>query len=363
MVFLLSIMVFTGILVVLSALLIVAERLLVAYGICRISVNAGEKILDVDGGQTLLSALYDSEVFIPSACGGKGTCGHCKITVETGGGPVLPTETPFLSRLELRTGVRLACQLKVKEDLEVLIPEEFLAVRLYTAEVASARSLTHDIREIELSLVDPIEIDHHAGQYIQVRAPSPEGYVFRAYSISSPEYVKNRVQLIVKLVPGGIASTYLRDLRQGDQVVFTGPYGEFRLSEREDVEIVCVAGGCGLAPMKSIVHTLLARWPQRSCWLFFGCRTLQDVFYLDEMNRLAQDHPNFHVVCALSHQPGAGDAWPGETGLIHLSVEKHLPAHRKRQAFLCGPLPMIEAVTAVLKGKGLRSSDIYYDEF
>ena len=363
MVYLWAIMVFVGVLVGLSVLLIVAERLLINYGVCQIDINAGERGAEVDGGQTLLSALMGEEIFIPSACGGRGSCGYCKITILEGGGPVLSTETPYVSRKEIRSGVRLACQVKVREDLKVRIPEDLLNVRLYSATAESVVTLTHDIKQILLRLEEPAEISHRPGQYVQVQAPSPEGPVFRAYSISSPEYEPNVVELIVRLVPGGIGSTYLHNLREGDPVTFTGPYGEFELSEDPEVPVVCVGGGCGMAPMKNIIYSIYDRWLDRECWLFFGCRTSQDVFFLEQFDRLAAKHPNFHVIYALSDQPDSDEHWDGETGFIHLSVDKYLDSASRRQGFLCGPPPMIEAVTRVLEGKGLRSEDIFYDKF
>ena len=361
--YLLSVLVFVVLLVGLSMLLTVAERVLIDYGVCAIDVNAGERTLEVDGGQTLLEGLYANEIFIPSACGGQGTCGHCKIAVLDGGGPVLPTETPLLSRSELRSGVRLACQVKIRGDLRVRIPPELLDVKMFAATVASTRDLTHDIKEIRLALDEPPEIGHLPGQYVQIQAPSPEGPVYRAYSISSPVHEPAVVELNVRLVPGGIASTYLHSLAAGDAVTFTGPYGEFRLSEDPDTEIVCVGGGCGMAPIKNIVLSLYDRWPQRRCHLFFGVRATRDLFYLDLFRDLAARHTNFRFVCALSDPLAQGERWDGETGFIHLSVDRHLDPGAARQAFLCGPPPMVQAVTRVLEAKGLRPHDIFYDEF
>jgi len=352
-----------GLFTALAGGLILAERFLVTYGVCKITINSGMRVLEVAGGQTLLSTLYGEEIFIPSACGGRGSCGYCKVTVVSGGGPVLPTELPYLTRKEVRAGVRLACQLKVRQDLEVRIPEEILNVRLYTATVEATRSLTYDIKEISLALNDPPEISHRPGQYVQVQAPSPDGPVYRAYSISSPVYERDKVQLVVRLVPGGIGSTYLHGLRPGDTVQFTGPFGEFVLNEDPSVEVVCVAGGCGMAPVRNIIYTIYDRWPERSCWLFFGCRTTRDILYLDEYKELQRKHPNFHVVYALSDPLGPEEKWEGEIGFIHLSVDKYLKPGVRRQAFLCGPPPMIEAVTRVLEEKGVRPQDIFYDEF
>ncbi len=363
MVYLWSVLFFAGLAIALAALLMVAERLLINYGICNLDINAGEKPLEVNGGQTVLAALYANEIFIPSACGGQGTCGHCKIKITSGGGPVLPTETPLLTRKEVRSGVRLACQVKIREDIYVRIPAELLDVKMFTATVESSVELTYDIKEIRMRLEEPSEILQRPGQYVQVQAPSPDGPVFRAYSISSPVYENNIVQLVVRLVPGGIGSTYLHNVSPGDPISFTGPYGEFWLNEDPSVEIVCVGGGCGMAPMRNIIYTLYDKWPDRVCWLFFGCRTTHDIFYLEQLEELAKRHPNFHVVYALSDKLGEDEKWDGETGFIHLSVDKYLEPDVRRQAFLCGPPLMIEAVTRVLKEKGTSPDDIFYDEF
>jgi Na+-transporting NADH:ubiquinone oxidoreductase subunit F len=362
-IFLISIAVFAGLLTVLAAGLVVAERVLLRYGLCQVSINAGERVLEIEGGQTLLETLNAAKIYLPSACGGQGTCGYCKVAVLSGGGQVLPTELPLLSRKEIRAGVRLACQVKVRQALALRIPEDILNVQLYAAEVERTRDLTPDTKEIRLRLVAPPEIRHRPGQYVQVQAPSPDGPVWRAYSISSPVHEPAAVDLIVRLVPGGIGSTYLHNLKAGSPVVFTGPFGEFRLDEDPATEIVCVAGGCGMAPVANILDTLYRRWPDRRAWLFFGCRTAKDAFYLDKWQRLARAHPTLRVVYALS-EPGPGDAsWPGETGFIHLSVDKHLEPNVRRQAFLCGPEPMIEAVTRVLRDKGLGPGAIFYDKF
>jgi Na+-transporting NADH:ubiquinone oxidoreductase subunit F len=362
-IYLYSVLSFSSLVILLAAGLMIAERYLISYGICKLDINAGEKPLEVEGGQTLLASLYANDIFIPSACGGKGTCGHCKITVVSGGGPVLPTETPLLTRKEIRSGVRLACQVKVREDIYVRIPDEFLNVKMFTAKVESTRDLTHDIKEIRFILDDEQEISHRPGQYVQVQAPGPSGPEFRAYSISSPVYEPKAVELVVRLVPGGIGSTYLHNLQVGDAVVFTGPYGDFYLNEDPETEIVCVGGGCGMAPMKNIIYTLYDKWPDRTCWLFFGCRTTEDIFYLERFQKLQKKHPNFHVIYALSDELKPEEKWDGETGFIHLSVDKYLEEGVPRQAFLCGPPLMIEAVTRVLEEKGVRSDDIFYDDF
>lgn len=359
----LAIGVTTAVFVSLSVLLLVAERYLANYGVCSISVNEGSTLFELEGGGTLLSALYENKVFLPSACGGKGSCGYCKVTVKGGAGPLLPTEVPFLSRPEMRAGVRLACQVKVKEDLAIFLPEDLLNVKQYRAKVAAAEELTYDIREVTLDLVEPGTIRQKPGQYVQILAPGPDGDVFRAYSIASPSYVTDRVELVVRLVPGGIASTYIHGLEVGDDVIFTGPYGEFHLSEDAGTDVICVGGGAGMAPMKNIIHSIYATWPERRCTLYFGCRTLRDVFYLDQYQALAKRYPNFEVIYALSDPLVEEDRWRGDTGFIHLSVDKRFQPGRKNQAFLCGPPPMIDAVMEVLRNKGLNDADIFYDKF
>jgi Na+-transporting NADH:ubiquinone oxidoreductase subunit F len=360
----LAVAVTTGIFIALSVLLLIAERYLVNYGSCTISLNSGSTLFDQPGGTTLLAALYDHKVYVPSACGGKGSCGFCKVAVVSGGGPVLPTELPFVSRAEQRSGVRLACQVKVKQDIEIQVPEALLAVKEFRARVAAIRQLTYDIKEINLELIEPERIGHHPGQYIQLQAPDPDGgFIHRAYSISSPVYEDTKVQLVVRLVPGGIASAYVHRLAEGDEVVFTGPYGEFRISDDPDREIVLVGGGCGMAPLKNIVYTAESRWPGRRLKLFFGARSTRDIFYLDSYKELMADHPNLQVVYALSDPLAPEEQWDGQTGFIHISVDKYLDAGSKRQAFLCGPPPMIDAVMRILKDKGMREEDIFYDKF
>ena len=360
---LLAVAVTSGIFIGLSVLLLVAERYLANYGECNVSINEGSIVYTQEGGDTLLSSLYDHKIFIPSACGGKGSCGYCKVTVPKGGGPVLPTEVGFMTRTEIRSGVHLACQLKIKEDLEILIPEELLAVKEFKSRVSSVVTLTYDIKEINLELIEPEEIKHHPGQYVQIQAPGPGEVVHRAYSISSPTYESNVVQLIVRIVPEGIASTYLHNLKEGDEVSFTGPYGEFRLSDDPQTDIILVGGGCGMAPLKNIIYTVHSQWPERRVYLFFGARTTKDVFYLEGFEELKQIHPNLHVVYALSDPLEPEETWSGETGFVHLSVDKFLEAEGNRQAFLCGPPPMIEAVMEVLTNKGVKDEDIFYDKF
>jgi Na+-transporting NADH:ubiquinone oxidoreductase subunit F len=344
-----------------ASLLLIADRLLADYGPCEVAVNEEEPVT-VEGGCTLLEALYDNRVFIPSGCGGQGTCGHCKVVVLSGGGPLLPTELPFLTAEDIEAGVRLACQVKVKRDVRVRVREEYLHVQEFRAVVSAARAVTHDIRELRLRLLEPPAISFRPGQYVQVQVPTRRSAEHRAYSISSPPEQTREIELVVRLVPGGLGSTYLHRIEVGEELAFTGPYGDFALSEDPETEIVCVAGGCGIAPARSILRHATQRWPERPCALFFGVRTSRDVFYLEELEEAARRRPNLRVYYALS-EPERGTNWQGETGFIHLSVERHLEGRRPRQAFLCGPEPMIEATEEVLRARGVPEEMIYYDSW
>ena len=345
----------------LAAMLVIADRLLATYGPCRIAVNDEEPFV-VEGGQTLLDGLYRQRIFIPSACGGQGTCGFCKVTVLAGGGPVLPTEWPHLTPAEIARHTRLACQVKVRQDTIVRVRADYLNIEQFQATVLAARMLTHDTRELLLGLTEPGQIDFRPGQYVQVQVPGGGEPAYRAYSISSTPDDRGRIELIVRLVPGGLGSTYLHEVQPGEPVTFTGPYGDFVLAEDAETEIVCVAGGCGLAPMKSIIHHVHKRWPARRCTLFFGARTSRDVLYLQEFERLARRWPGLRVYYALS-EPEKGADWTGETGLIHRVVDKHLAETGSRQVFLCGPEPMVEAARDVLQAKNIGEDRIFYDKF
>ncbi|HUT26400.1 MAG TPA: FAD-binding oxidoreductase [Sumerlaeia bacterium] len=361
----LAILSFTVVVVGLSMLLDVAARKLQNYGLCVIDINDGEESVEIEGGATLLSSLGERKIFIPGACGGQGTCALCKVRVLDGGGPVLPTETPFLSRTERLEHVRLSCQVKVKTDMRVRMPAEYLRVQEYRATVESVTQQTVDIYTIRMKLVEPAELTFRVGQFIQVKAPNPKGGepVYRAYSISNPDNENNICELVVRLIPGGICSTYLcQTIKPGDEVIFNGPFGEFVLNEDPECELVCVGGGSGMAPMKSIVFSVLNKQPNRKVWLFFGCRAVKDIFYREMFEELEAKHPDFKVVYALSEMD-EGDQWDGETGFIHLAVDKMVEDGGRKQAFFCGPPLMSQAATAVMREKGCKKRDIFFDDF
>lgn len=346
---------------ILSALLLLASHRLANYGPCSVQINDQEPVV-IEGGGKLLDALYDQGIFIPSACGGQGTCGYCKVEHVSGGGPLLPTEMPYLSASEIESGVRLACQVKVKQDLQVRVKEAFLHIKEYRARVDEVTRLTHDTRELKLKLLEPATMQFRPGQYVQVLVPSKGERIFRAYSISSPPADDGSIELLVRLVPKGLGSGYLHRLEVGEELVFTGPYGEFELDDRVDVELICVGGGCGMAPMHSLIRHVAQQQPHRPCRLFFGAGTSDDIMYHKEFLALQEKLPAFEMHYALS-DPDASPEWDGERGFIHESVGKHVKEGAGKQAFLCGPPVMIEAVTRVLLAKGLTRDRIFYDEF
>ena len=344
----------------LAALLLVAERFLANYGPCRIDVNAGARKLDVRGGQTLLAALKNAGVFLPSACGGRGTCAYCKVKVSSGGGPVAPTETPLLTAGEVAADVRISCQLKVRGDMAVFVPEELLAVREYRGRVEKIRDLTHDVKELTIRLIEPGEIDFAAGQYVQLQVGGEP--VWRAYSISSPPQVRDAIELIIRLVPGGICTTWVfTKLREGDEVRFTGPYGSFGLSDGGG-GMVWIAGGSGMAPFWSMVRDMQRRGLRRRCTYFFGAVAARDLFLLRELKQLESQLDWLRFVPALS-RPAEGDDWSGQVGLITEVVARHVPDAADVEAYLCGSPGMIDAAVTVLRRKGIGEGRVFFDKF
>jgi Na+-transporting NADH:ubiquinone oxidoreductase subunit F len=349
---------------VLTVLLLLADATIANYGSCTVTVN-GEKRLTVEGGRSMLASMKQEQIFIPSACGGRGSCGLCKVVVLDGAGPLLPTELPWLSPEEQRAQVRLACQVKVKRDLQIRIPEALFSVRQYQTEVSSLIDLTHDIKQVTLKLLEPREITFSAGQYIQLEVPPyalTDEPVYRAYSVSSSAAQKDSVELEIRYVPNGICTTYVhRHLKVGDRVSINGPYGEFRLCD-SGREMICIAGGSGMAPIKSILLEMARTRNPRKCRYFFGARARRDLFLLDEMRQLEQTLPDFRFIPALS-APDEGDAWEGERGLITEVVSRHVSDASQAEAYLCGSPLMIDACVKILREKGIPEERIFYDKF
>jgi Na+-transporting NADH:ubiquinone oxidoreductase subunit F len=354
-----AILIMFGIAGILGILLVLADHFFSNYGKCKITIN-NEMEFIVDGGNSLLSGLFDNKIFIPSACGGKATCGFCKMIVAEGGGQVLPTELPFLTRADISKNVRLACQVKVKSDIKVIIPNEYLAINEFIAEIIDIEKLNYDTKEITLRLIEPKTASFRPGQYIQFRVPNTSEY--RAYSIASVPSEKDTIRLIVRLVLGGVCSTYIhQSLNIGDKISFTGPFGEFYLHEDSTNDIICIAGGCGMAPFRSIIYHLLEIGSTRNITFYFGARSKRDLYYIDEFYKLSEMHPNFKFIMALSEPEE--DKWVGEVGFIHQIVDKYTDNGENKEAYLCGPPPMIDATIDILLSKGFKKENIYFDKF
>ena len=349
---------------VLAGLLILAEKKILNYGTCHIDVNAGKKDLEIEGGSSLLSSLAEHNVFIPSACGGRGSCAYCKLKVLEGGGLVSPVEEPYLTPEELKDHVRLSCQVKVRKDLKVEIPEELFNVARFRTRLAHKKPLTHDIVELRMELLEPAEINFEAGQYVQLESAEYKGHesVMRGYSISSVPSDRNHLELIIRRVPDGICTTWVFDhLKEGQEVTFSGPYGFFHLSDT-DAPIICIAGGSGMAPIWSIVRHMKEHGIARPTTYFFGALTQQDLFFVEEFRQLEQECPWFTFVPALSKEP-EDSGWEGQRGLITEVVARHFPDTSKHEAYLCGSPGMIDASVVVLKTNGMPEENIFYDKF
>ncbi len=400
MVYIIAIVVLSGVGGFLAVLLVVSDYFFASYGECKIVVNEGAREYVVQGGGTLLSTLVENKLFVPSACGGKGTCGYCKVRVLSDIGPILPTESGLLTRIEMKRNVRLACQIKVKADIEIEVPEEYFLIKEFRTVVLKTVNVTHDIKEITLKLLDPPTIDLRAGKYVQVRIPREEGLrvmrgtyagmdfsnfdarkidpelipneksIYRGYSTSNAPEQKDVAELVVKLAPPppekpdappGIGSCYIWSWKEGDEVWITGPYGDFLVKDT-DRPCVFVGGGAGMAPMKAMILELFHNRTKRDVKFFYGARAKKDLFYDDIYRKLAEENENFEYTTALS-EPDPEDEWDGYTGFIHTIVEKCLDSFIGREYYLCGPPAMIDACVDMLHSKGVPDDDIAFDKF
>lgn len=395
--------VFTGLILLLAWGLMIASRKLVPSGPVRIHVNDGHKELVVPSGGTLLSSLAEQKIFLPSACGGGGTCALCKCVVKEGGGDILPTETGHINRREARAGWRLACQLKVKRDLRIEVPDEVLEIRKFEGRVRSNRNVATFIKELVVDLPAGMDLKFKAGGYIQIDVPpydisfrdfaveeqfrdawgrfklwdlrhASREPVTRAYSMANHPAEGNRVTLNVRIAtpppgvaaPPGIASTYIFNLKPGDPVVLSGPYGEF-FPKPTDREMVYIGGGAGMAPLRShIFDLLLTRKTTRKISFWYGARSKREIFYEEDFRALEKQFPNFRMQIALS-EPEPEDQWTGPVGFIHQVVlDRYLKDHADPQEieyYLCGPGPMISAVDRMLDQLGVEREMIAYDDF
>lgn len=355
---------FTILSAIFALLLTIADRTVNNYGDVKLTIN-DEKELDVKGGSSLLSTLIDEKIFIPSACGGKGTCGYCKVKVLEGGGPVLATELPFMSKEDLDSHTRLSCQCKVKQDIKIQIPDALFNVREYDAVVDRIVDLTDIIKLVRFKLPEGAEINFKPGQYVQLKAPIYEGSdeeVYRAYSIASSPTQKEYLELIIGYVPQGVATTYVhRHLELGDEVYINGPFGDFYYQDN-DREMIMVATGTGAAPILSLLNYMREHDIKRKATFYFGARRPKDLFMLDYFKELEETMYDFKFIPSLSGVTDE-DTWDGEVDRIDKAIERLLEDGDNKEAYLCGGAPMIDSVVKVLTSKGIPEELIYYDKF
>lgn len=398
-----SFAVVAGVVMILVLLLVLASKTLLPSGTVEIDINDGEKDLKVSPGTSLLSTLAANDIYLPSACGGAGTCAMCKCKVKEGGGDILPTEVGQVSKREAMEGIRLACQMKVKNDLKIDIPPEILEVKKFEGTVRSNRNVATFIKELVIDLPDDMELDFEAGGYIQIDIPEykisfsefdiEDEYrkdweqnnlfdlsatntepCFRAYSMANCPAEKGMVILNVRIatpppglnVPPGIASSHLFNLKPGDKVMMSGPFGDF-FARDTDHEMVYVGGGAGMAPMRSHLFDLLkTKRTTRKISFWYGARSKREMFYDEEFKQLESEFPNFSYHVALS-EPLPEDNWDGPVGFIHnVLFNEYLDNHPDPQEceyYLCGPPPMISAVNKMLYNLGVEEDMISFDDF
>jgi Na+-transporting NADH:ubiquinone oxidoreductase subunit F len=335
-----------------------------------IDINGSQRSINAEKGTTLLDALVARDIYLPSACGGRAICGQCKVKVLSGAGPVTKGEERLLSLEERRDGIRLACQVRTDADLSLDIPVAQLETKKHPGRVVSIRDLTHDTKEIGIKLRAGDAMPFQAGQFAQFVLPGagPAGeMIIRTYSMASPPSRPVDLEFNVRLVPNGAGSTYIHTrVREGDDLELIGPMGEFHLRER-DATMICIAGGSGMAPVKSILLDMRERRiVKRAVWFFFGAVTRKDLFYIDLFRDLEKSWPGFHFVPALSG-PEPGDGWTGETGLIPDVVERHLAGTIDRsapvEAYLCGGPGFLNASLKMLDRSGVAKENIHFDRF
>ena len=396
---------FTVTILALVVILLVAKSRLVASGAVEIVINDDpDHTLSAEGGRTLLGTQANNQIFIPSACGGQGTCGVCRVKVHEGGGAILPTELGHISRGEAREGCRLSCQVKVKEDMRIEIPPEVFNVRKWTCKVRSNHNVATFIKELVLELPEGEEVPFRAGGYIQIECPPHEvaykdfvveeeyredwdrfdqwRYVSkvpesieRAYSMANYPDEKGVIMLNVRVasppprepdVPPGIMSSYIFSLKPGDDVVISGPYGEF-FAKPTDNEMVFIGGGAGMAPMRSHIFDQFRRLATtRKVSFWYGARSLREAFYIDHFDAIASENENFEWHLALS-EPLEEDSWEGYTGFIHQVLhDNYLKDHDSPEDceyYICGPPMMNDAVIQMLTDLGVEPENIAFDDF
>ncbi|MEE3104552.1 MAG: NADH:ubiquinone reductase (Na(+)-transporting) subunit F [Acidobacteriota bacterium] len=402
----LGVLMFTFVIVSLVFVLLAARRSLVATGDVTIVINDDPtNTLQTVAGGTLLGTLATNKIFIPSACGGKGTCGVCTVKVNDGGGAILPTELSHVSRGEAREGVRLSCQVKVKQDMKIEVPPEVFSVQKWTCKVRSNHNVATFIKELVLELPVGENVPFRAGGYIQIECPpgvvpyrdfqieeeyrtdwdkfdlwrytsTVEEPVVRAYSMANYPEEKGVITLNVRIasppprgpegIPPGKMSSYMFSLKPSDDVVISGPFGEF-FAKETDAEMLFIGGGAGMAPMRSHIFDQFFRLgTSRKISFWYGARSLREAFYVDHFDKIQAKFPNFDWQLALS-EPLPEDAWKGKTGFIHQVVyDNYLrdhPAPEDVEFYLCGPPMMIKACMEMLDSLGVEPENILFDDF
>jgi len=404
----LSVAVFLGITLLLVSILLYAKSKLTASGTVMISINS-EKQLEVAPGSSLLATLSQQKLFLPSACGGGGTCGLCRCQVVTGGGSILPTETGFFNRRQIHDNWRLGCQVKVRENMDILIPEEVMGIRKWECEVVSNRNVATFIKEFVVKLPPGETLSFKSGGYIQIDVPTYEmsfsdiemdarfrgewdkfkmwdlkmkntEETYRAYSMANHPAEGNIVMLNIRIatppwdrarstfqnVPSGICSSYIFSRKPGDKVTLSGPYGDFFIKDTNR-EMIYIGGGAGMAPLRShIFHLFHTLKSNRKVSYWYGARSKQEVFYEEEFRAIEKEFPNFTFNLALS-EPLSEDNWAGYTGFIHQVLQdayltKH-DAPEDVEYYLCGPPMMNDAVQRMLYNLGVPEEMVAFDDF
>ena len=400
----LGVVMFTVVVLALVAVILFAKSILVASGQVHIVVN-NQKELVVPAGGKLLGVLAENNIFVASACGGGGTCAQCKVKVLEGGGEILPTERNHISRGQAAQGERLSCQVAVKQDMKIQVPEEVFETKKWECTVASNDNVATFIKEFKLTLPEGEEVDFKPGGYIQIECPPHhikysdfdigEEYredwdkynlweiesdvkepVFRAYSMANYPDEKGIIMLNVRVAtppprapkgtPPGKMSSYIFSRKPGDKVTISGPYGEFFIKDT-DAEMIYIGGGAGMAPLRSHIFELFRRrQTKRKVSYWYGARSMREMFYMDEFEQLAKDFPNFELNVALS-DPMPQDNWTGYQGFIHqVLFENYLknhPAPEDCEYYICGPPLMLQAVLKMLDELGVEPENIAFDDF
>jgi len=395
---------FTAVVLILVFVILVARSRLVAVGSVNVVVN-DELELGIPVGSKLMQGLADADLFVPSACGGGGTCGQCRVQVLSGGGAILPTERSIINKRDAADHFRLSCQVTVKQDMKVQVPDEVFGVKRYECTVVSNRNVASFIKEFVVELPAGEELDFRAGGYIQIECPPHdlkyadfdideefrdewdrynlwryESHVkkpeMRAYSMASYPEERTVIKLNVRIatpppgaddsIPPGIMSSYIFNLKPGDKAVISGPYGEF-FAKDTDNEMVFIGGGAGMAPMRSHIFDQLKRkHSKRKMSFWYGARSLKEMFYEQEFNELAENNDNFEWYLALS-EPQPEDNWEGLTGFIHqVLYDEYLSKHEAPEDceyYLCGPPMMNSAVVSMLDSLGVPKENILLDDF